>query len=103
MGGGWGTSGWGINPYVGGAWGMNGLGMNPYAFQPYGGGLYGPIPMDGDTEAPIAIQWIWRLGNWRQLRKRNAHCGGTTHPHLGFISHQQQRRWRALDDQQIQQ
>lgn len=44
MGGGWGTSGWGINPYVGGAWGMNGLGMNPYAFQPYGGGLYGPNP-----------------------------------------------------------
>ena len=44
MGGGWGTSGWGINPYVGGAWGMNGLGMNPYAYQPYGGGLYGSNP-----------------------------------------------------------
>ena len=44
MGGGWGTSGWGINPYVGGAWGMNGWGMNPYAYQPYGGGLYGANP-----------------------------------------------------------
>ena len=44
MGGGWGTSAWGINPYVGGAWGMNGWGMNPYAYQPYGGGLYGPNP-----------------------------------------------------------
>lgn len=39
MGGGWGTSGWGINPYAGGAWGMN-----PYAYQPYGGGLYGANP-----------------------------------------------------------
>ena len=44
MGGGWGTSGWGINPYVGGAWGMNGWGMNSYAYQPYGGGLYSANP-----------------------------------------------------------
>ena len=51
---GWGSSAWGVNPYMGGSFG-NGWGMNPYAYNPYGfngynpynpygtGGLYGGV------------------------------------------------------------
>ena len=55
---GWGSSAWGVNPYMGGSFGNgwgNSWGMNPYAYSPYGfngynpynpygtGGLYGGV------------------------------------------------------------
>ena len=57
----------GINPYVGGAWGMNGLGMNPY-IPTLRADFTAPIPMDGDTEAPIAIRVDLAAGELEQLQ-----------------------------------